>query len=107
MHPGLAGSADVLAVVRFTSPVAGRLRVAVRLRDADTACVSSCDGVSAQLRHQGLEVAAAVMADAGEVTLGPVNVDVLPGDAIELAVGPLSSQDNDTTLVAFELRPAP
>ncbi len=103
LHPGKT----VPAAIRWRSPFEGAARVEARLKDADPNGGNGVDwSVAVRSGRARREVASGTMDNAGSRTIagaGLDRVEVRPGDAVELAVGPRGEYSFDATTVAFRV----
>jgi len=107
MHPGPAGG----VVARWTSPIAGNVRIAGRVADADTACGNGIAwAVQARSDAGGMILSKGEIPNAGGqlLTQGATperlaEVSVRPGDEIDLQVLPKGEYSCDTTTVELTI----
>jgi hypothetical protein len=97
LHPG----PKVPVAAAWRSPIAGKLRVEAKLRDADPNCG---DGIEWEVRVGKKSLQKGVMDNGKSVTVPGSDCDVNKGDLILLIIGPRKDFTCDTTEVEFIIR---
>ncbi len=97
VHPSPTGGVALV----WTSPFAGRVRLEGTLADADDKCGN---GIDWQVKHGPAALLAAGSIANGAVAPIPAQeLDIQPGDRVELVVSPRGEYSCDTTVVTFRL----
>ena len=103
VHPGPASA----AVVSWSSPIAGKVRISGRVADNDPACGN---GVSWSLQHRAasgvVEIASGDLGNGAQMALGQAkdgeklaSIAVAKGDRIDLVIAPKGEYACDTTTI--------
>ncbi|MBI3875811.1 MAG: PSD1 domain-containing protein [Verrucomicrobia bacterium] len=97
LHPGL--KQPVTAAWR--SPLAGRVRVSAKLRDADPNCG---DGITWAVKRGGEVLGKGEFDNGGRADFGEKETTVTIGDLVQVVIGPRKGYECDSTQVEFVIR---
>jgi cytochrome c553 len=97
LHPG----PKTAATAAWRSPVSGRIRVSMRLSDADPNCGN---GIDWAVRHGTKTIASGAMDNAGHADFPETEIGVQKGDLVRLVIGPRGEYSCDSTQTEFLLR---
>ena len=97
LHPGK----KLAATAVWKSPVAGKVRVSAKLRDADPNCGN---GIEWELRRAGAKLGAGAMDNGGSAEFPETETEVKKGDLVQLIIRPRGEYSCDSTQTEFLLR---
>jgi len=102
VHPGFVGKGRENVIIRWRSPINGKVKLKGYIQDADTTG-SYCDGVDWSVRKGSSFLHTGMIFKAGKASFSSASLSVKNGDAIYFVVGPRAHYYFDSTHVQIKL----